>query len=82
MERIGNHILNLDDIIHVLSDHNNAGFYAFITKSIGTIQGIKLSDEEYQELAAELGVAEPEEYPHTDVQFDGDHFVTEPQRDS
>lgn len=78
MERIGKHVFDIDDIKHIIYD---AGFDVFliVTRQNHSITNVKLSEDEYEQLLAELGVAEPEEYPHTDVQFDGDHFVTEPQ---
>lgn len=81
MERIGNQLLDLDDIIHVLRDPN--GGVAFITCSHGLIPGIVLSDEEFEILAAELGVpesrCEDEGCLCTPVHFDQaeKHFVTD-----
>lgn len=78
MEIIDKHILNIDDIRHVL--HEDTGFYVLILKDGHKLTNIMLTVEGFAHLATELGVSSDSEYPHTDVTFDPQegHFLTTP----
>ena len=78
MTLIGNHVLDLEDIKHVLFD-SSYNSYLIITQQNHHITNVIFTDEEYEHLLAELGIEIPS--PHTDVVFDNTvgHYVTDPQ---